>query len=175
MKRRTSLYLASAVMSAGLFVGCSSDQHATMLGNGSDQGTSAPVMYGVNGNRSATVPPADAAAGTGDHTPAENLDTMGAAAYNGAGSQHRPAVSDKAGIANQPAAPNVVGNGGPVGSSPVNSTVRPFEVRTEGALSGPTASLPRIASASGSIASAGTANTRNGRKLLRLTTPIISR
>jgi hypothetical protein len=77
-------------------------------------------MYGVDGNRTATVPPSDSASGSGDHLPADNMARMGPAAFNGAGGTDRPSESDKGAIANQPA-PRVVGNGGPVGSSPQNS------------------------------------------------------
>ena len=121
MKRKTAFYLASAIVSAGLVVGCAQEQGdaPTAGGYGQAQG-GAPILYGTDGSRTATVPPADAASGTGDHNPQANMDRMGSAAFNGAGSTDRPSVSDKAGIANQPS-PNVSGNGGPVGSSPVNT------------------------------------------------------
>src|SRR5690348_7434407 len=116
MKRKTYVTLASAVLTLGLFAGCESDQNKNQM-YGSSGGGSPPVMYGIEGNRTATVPPADAAVGTGDHTPGDNYQRMGPAAFHGAGSGEKPSPGERVGVTNQPA-PNTAQQGGPVGSSP---------------------------------------------------------
>src|SRR5690349_13269794 len=125
MKRKTYVTLASAVLSLGLLAGCESDnaRQGTNYGfgntNGAPEGTP-PVNYGIEGNRTATVPPADAAVGTGDHRPADNYQRMGPAAFHGAGSAEKPSPGERVGVTNQPA-PNTANQGGPVGSSPANT------------------------------------------------------
>src|SRR5439155_4532483 len=108
MKRKAYVTLASAVLTIGLFAGCESEEGRP------------PVMYGIEGNRTATVPPADAAVGSGDHRPADNYQRMGPAAFHGAGSGEKPSPGERVGVTNQPA-PNTSSQGGPVGSSPANT------------------------------------------------------
>ena len=86
MTRKASLSVAAAILAAGFFAGCASDQGGERIaatGSSNGYAGAGPVMYGTDGNRSGTVPPSHLGTDKTNNSPEENVRRMGWPAYSG--------------------------------------------------------------------------------------------